>query len=733
MRILLGILLLSLVWLSGNAQTLDSCVAFTPRHVVVIGSSTAAGTGASVPDSAWVNRYRSYLTNLHPEYEVSNLAKGGYQTYHLMPTGFVPPPGRNQPDTLRNITRALSLDPDAIIVNLPSNDAAVGISAAEQMQNFRAMQALALAQDVSFWICTPQPRIFDSTKVAIQWALLDSIEAYFAPKVLDFWDQIAEPSGLPSGIYDAGDGVHLNDLGHRILAERVEEAQIPHRLIQEATEADFRLIAWKTSAACTSGQPGFEVELANFGLADTAKLVWRWASNGISITDSSLQWINPCEKHAILMEEVLPQPGLWDLKLWIYGNNGTELHDSAATAVSVYEVPPPYALGDSVCWGEPVALRAQSSLSQGSNYWFVGQSLDSILWKGDSLILDSLTNSPNLAARTLLEPLKQPHTLASAQQYDRTWNGIMFDLTAQDSLVLDSLQLNFAYTGSQTLMIWRKSDSHLGFEQIPQAWQRWDSVDITVGPGAWTWVDMDSIVLAAGETLGLYLHLQDPSNRLRYDGVNSLQVFRDPYLELTSGTGITHTFGQTYFPRAVNARVAYHRFSGSCWSEATVVPLAVGPAPDMEIDTLAVYGDTLDLQAPDGHNFQWSNGGTTQVLSLPTDGIEDTLMLWVDYLDAFECQRRKDFVLIPVANTGFLHGLNPELPSIHLRGQVFTVEGIRDQIDGLELADLQGRNVYQWAEHNQAEYYLPEGLGAGIYYLRVLTERGRWTLRLPIW
>ncbi|MEM9987053.1 MAG: SGNH/GDSL hydrolase family protein, partial [Bacteroidota bacterium] len=217
MRILLGILSLSLCWLGGNAQSLDSCITHTPRHVVVIGSSTAAGTGASVPDSAWVNRYRRYLKSLHPGYEVSNLAKGGYQTYHLMPTGFVPPPGRTQPDTLRNITQALSLDPDAIIVNLPSNDAAASIPVSEQMQNFRAMQALAKAQKVSFWVCTPQPRIFDSSKVAIQWALLDSVESDFAPKVLDFWDQIAEPSGLPSPLYDAGDGIHLNDLGHRIL------------------------------------------------------------------------------------------------------------------------------------------------------------------------------------------------------------------------------------------------------------------------------------------------------------------------------------------------------------------------------------------------------------------------------------------------------------------------------------------------------------------------------------
>jgi len=45
-----------------NAQ-ISPCPAFDSIRVVVIGSSTASGTGASVPDSAWVNRYRNYLVS----------------------------------------------------------------------------------------------------------------------------------------------------------------------------------------------------------------------------------------------------------------------------------------------------------------------------------------------------------------------------------------------------------------------------------------------------------------------------------------------------------------------------------------------------------------------------------------------------------------------------------------------------------------------------------------------
>ncbi|MEZ4985681.1 MAG: hypothetical protein R2795_11700 [Saprospiraceae bacterium] len=57
-------------------------------------------------------------------YEVINLAKGGYTSYHIMPDDFpVPPRYGVLPDTLRNITHGMAYHPDCVIVNMPSNDA----------------------------------------------------------------------------------------------------------------------------------------------------------------------------------------------------------------------------------------------------------------------------------------------------------------------------------------------------------------------------------------------------------------------------------------------------------------------------------------------------------------------------------------------------------------------------------------------------------------------------------
>lgn len=197
-----------------------------PLHIVVLGSSTAEGTGPSNRNNAWVNRYRVYLQNLNPQHAVTNLARGGYTTYHLMPDGNVPPAGRAAPDRERNITKALSLKPSAIIINLPSNDATNNYTVAEQLANYDAMLAKARAATVPVWITTTQPRNLSEAQRQNLMAMRDSTFARWGSKAIDFWSEIAEANGRIKSIYDSGDGIHLNDAAHAILFDRVVAAEV---------------------------------------------------------------------------------------------------------------------------------------------------------------------------------------------------------------------------------------------------------------------------------------------------------------------------------------------------------------------------------------------------------------------------------------------------------------------------------------------------------------------------
>ncbi|MEM1319775.1 MAG: SGNH/GDSL hydrolase family protein [Bacteroidota bacterium] len=200
----------------------DSC------RIVVIGSSTAAGTGASIPDSAWVNRYREEIYQNDTRYEVFNLARGGYTTYHLLPSGDPSATGVGITiDTLRNITQALSLNPAGVIINLPSNDAANSFPVEDQMTNFNLMVDVAAQQGVKTWVCTTQPRNFGApNKIQIQLDARDSILAVFGERAIDFWTGTADSTGRIQPQFDSGDGVHLNDLGHRHLYEQVLKENI---------------------------------------------------------------------------------------------------------------------------------------------------------------------------------------------------------------------------------------------------------------------------------------------------------------------------------------------------------------------------------------------------------------------------------------------------------------------------------------------------------------------------
>lgn len=197
---------------------------------VVLGSSTAAGTGPKPIDSAWVWKYREYLFQRNTSTQVLNLAVGGYTTYHIMPDDFVSPSGRPQRVLGRNITSALLASPNAIIINMPSNDAANNYPVSEQVSNYNVIMSKANEKNVPVWVATPQPRNFSQSQIDIQLAIVDTTYKIFGEKAIDFWTTIANFDSRINPLYNSGDGVHLNNAGHQILFTRVVDEKILEQL-----------------------------------------------------------------------------------------------------------------------------------------------------------------------------------------------------------------------------------------------------------------------------------------------------------------------------------------------------------------------------------------------------------------------------------------------------------------------------------------------------------------------
>ena len=191
--------------------------------IVVLGSSTAEGVGPTSLDSAWVNMFRAELAQQYTRYEVINLGKGGYTTAQILPTGTPIPPNINKViDEERNMTKALSFDPFAVIVNMPSNDTGNGFPKEYQLENFAALAAAADSAGVAFYPFTTQPRNYNNpANRALQACMKDSILAIYGDNAVDVWTGIADSDGFILPQFDA-DGIHLNNAGHKQLLQRTQ-------------------------------------------------------------------------------------------------------------------------------------------------------------------------------------------------------------------------------------------------------------------------------------------------------------------------------------------------------------------------------------------------------------------------------------------------------------------------------------------------------------------------------
>jgi acyl-CoA thioesterase-1 len=193
------------------------------KTIAVIGSSTAAGMGASPIDSSWVNLAKKYYQGLGQIDTIYNLAVSGTTTYTGMPTAFVHPNGRPASDPASNVTKALSFNPDLVFVNYPSNDIADGYTVAEFMFNLRTIYNTVIKAQKICYITTTQPRnSITADQQRQQKEVRDSVLAEFPLTSLNFYDPIVASDSLSINPKYNFDGTHVNDAGHRLLFQAVK-------------------------------------------------------------------------------------------------------------------------------------------------------------------------------------------------------------------------------------------------------------------------------------------------------------------------------------------------------------------------------------------------------------------------------------------------------------------------------------------------------------------------------
>lgn len=200
-----------------------------PSDWVVMGSSSAFGAGASQPNKSWAGllqtAYQGQGVTVH------NIAKGGYTTYHALATDCIVSASRPKTDLNHNINKALEYKPDAVFISFPTNDAVSAFKPMESASNILLLRSQLMKQGIAVVVLSAQPR---NTNTDAQQAIIE-LDKLLRPVIgscyVDVFALLVSSNGGLSPSYDAGDGVHLNDAGHQIVAAEINKVLTSKRCI----------------------------------------------------------------------------------------------------------------------------------------------------------------------------------------------------------------------------------------------------------------------------------------------------------------------------------------------------------------------------------------------------------------------------------------------------------------------------------------------------------------------
>jgi alpha-tubulin suppressor-like RCC1 family protein len=193
---------------------------FIPVKAGAIGSSTYYGNGATTYDSSVIGRVTSFYKSIGVIDSMYNFAVGGLYIYEGMPTGYTPPAGRPTPAVGRNTTALItrSPKPKVALVGFPSNGYDT-YSFYEIMNCYQTIYDDLTTNGIETFITGTQPR--PQFPDSIQQKLLvlnDSLALRFGSHYIDFFKPLVNygTNDMLSEL-SYGDGIHVNNLGHRYL------------------------------------------------------------------------------------------------------------------------------------------------------------------------------------------------------------------------------------------------------------------------------------------------------------------------------------------------------------------------------------------------------------------------------------------------------------------------------------------------------------------------------------
>lgn len=191
-------------------------------------------------------------------------------------------------------------------------------------------------------------------------------------------------------------------------------------------------------------------------------------------------------------------------------------------------------------------------------YWYADAAMTQKLHEGNSFNTPILydTASYYAVAQELI-----PDTLSSGLSGSEDYDGIMFDVIAKNSVIIDSFALNLETSSAREIEVYYANGSYEPIEEDASLWSFAGSqyVDNANAQGTLTNLSIGNIKIQAGDTLAFYIRNANGEDLMMYDYSD---VKEDNNVKMISGKGVNGLFGYDYSDKGFNGELYYSEVVG---------------------------------------------------------------------------------------------------------------------------------------------------------------------------
>ncbi|MDX5320768.1 MAG: PKD domain-containing protein [Bacteroidota bacterium] len=225
-------------------------------------------------------------------------------------------------------------------------------------------------------------------------------------------------------------------------------------------------------------------------------------------------------------------------------------------------------------------------------------------------------------------------SLTSTFQGGNGQAGVMFDVTANRTLIIDSFEVSID-AGTHLVEVYYKAGTYVGFEANAGAWTLLGTTTVTSsqaqgGPGLFVNVG-NTVTIPAGAKYAFYIQTPN-ATAVNYTTLGSITNWSNSEMTITAGAGKGVNFGATFTPRGFNGSVRYSYFP-LCEGSRATVSVEVKPLPTGSIvaqgtpfqgtfnsgtqlnPDVVAEGDSISLEITEPTGYNNSDFGSTWIIS----------------------------------------------------------------------------------------------------------------------